>query len=230
MAKGSLPLLWKSNPKDWITQAIFQDWFFHHFIPEVEKYCLEKNIPFNILLLLGNVLGHPPFMDDFHPNVRVVHLTRNTMSVIRNNFVTILEGLQHLQVHKKHWRCLAWGYGPHHEWGLEEPLPAVHNFRGFEKVDQESKEVVSKLVTLSEKLELDLQEDDFMELLAVQHEELTNEDLMELEAQRKDEERQEEEEVTEELKRFTMQEMARRFSLFEEALLVFEAQDQNVEW
>ena len=40
--------------------------------------------------------------------------------------------------------------------------------------------------------------------------ELTNEDLMELEAQRKDEERQEEEEVTEELERFTMQEMARR--------------------
>ena len=54
--------------------------------------------------------------------------------------------------------------------------------------------------------------------------------LQELEAQRKDEERQEEEEVTEEPKRFTMQEMARGFSLFEEALLVFEAQDSNVEW
>ena len=65
--------------------------------------------------------------------------------------------------------------------------------------------------------------------LAVQHKELTNEDLMELEAQRKDEERQEEEEVTEEPKIFTMQEMARGFSLFEEALLVFEAQDPNVE-
>ena len=33
---------------------------------------------------------------------------------------------------------------------------------------------------------------------------------MKLEAQRKDKERQEEEEVTEELERFTMQEMARR--------------------
>ena len=46
---------------------------------------------------------------------------------------------------------------------------------------------------------------------------------MELAAQRNDEERQEEEEVTKEPKRFTMQEMARGFSLFEEALLVFEA-------
>ena len=63
--------------------------------------------------------------------------------------------------------------------------------------------------------------------LAVQHEELTNENLMEFEAQRKDEERQEE--VTEEPKRFKTQDMARGFSLFEEALLVFEAQDLNVE-
>ena len=53
---------------------------------------------------------------------------------------------------------------------------------------------------------------------------------MELEVQRKDEEGQEEEEVTEELKRFTTQKMAREASLFEEALLVFEAQDPNLEW
>ena len=47
--------------------------------------------------------------------------------------------------------------------------------------------------------------------VAVQHKELPNEDLMELEAQRKNEGRQEEEEVTEELKRFMMQEMAGGF-------------------
>ena len=58
---------------------------------------------------------------------------------------------------------------------------------------------------------------------------LTNEDLMELEAQRKDEQRQEKE-VTEEPKRFTMQEMAKGFSLCEGALLVFEAEDPNIEW
>ena len=43
-----------------------------------------------------------------------------------------------------------------------------------------------------------------------------------LEAQRKGKERQDKEEAIEELKRFTMQEMARGFSLLEEALLVFE--------
>ena len=91
------------------------------------------------------------------------------------------------------------------------------------KTDEESREVLSYLVTLSEKLELDLQKDDTTELFVLQHEELTNKDLMELEAQRKAEERQEEE-ATEELKRVTMQQMARGFSPFEEAPLAFEAQ------
>ena len=50
---------------------------------------------------------------------------------------------------------------------------------------------------------------------------------MELEAQRKGKERQEEE-ITEEPKGFTVQEMPRGFSLFEEALLVLEAQDLNI--
>ena len=49
---------------------------------------------------------------------------------------------------------------------------------------------------------------------------LANVNQMELEAERKDKERQEEEEITEEPKRFTVQEMVRGFSLFEEALLV----------
>ena len=62
----------------------------------------------------------------------------------------------------------------------------------------------------------------------MQRKELTNEDLMESEVQRKDERRQEEE-VTEEPKRFMMQEMARAFSLFEEALLAFKAQDLNIQ-
>ena len=68
-----------------------------------------------------------------------------------------------------------------------------------------------------------MQEEDFTEFLAVQHMELTNEDLMGLEAQRKEEKQEEEEEP----KRFTVQEMARRFSLFKEALIVSEAWDLN---
>ena len=75
-------------------------------------------------------------------------------------------------------------------------LQFVDDFCGFE-VNEKSKVDFRNLVTLSEKLELDMQEDNFTKLFAVQQEEVTNEDLMELEAKRKDEERPEEEEVTE---------------------------------
>ena len=54
------------------------------------------------------------------------------------------------------------------------------------------------------------------------HEKLTSKDLMDLEAQRKDKEGQEEE-ITEEPKRFITQEI-REFSLLGQALLVFETQ------
>ena len=43
----------------------------------------------------------------------------------------------------------------------------VHNFRGFKKAGEESKEVFSNFMTLSEKLELDLPEDNITEVLAV---------------------------------------------------------------
>ena len=64
--------------------------------------------------------------------------------------------------------------------------------------------------------------------LAVQHEELTNEELMELEAQRKDKKRQEEG-VNEEPE-IRDAKMQRGFYFFEKALLVFEAWDLNLGW
>ena len=62
-------------------------------------------------------------------------------------------------------------------------------FCGFEKVVEESKGVFSSSVTLRENLELGLQKDDFTELHAVPLEELTDEDLMEVEAERQDKEK-----------------------------------------
>ena len=95
-------------------------------------------------------------------------------------------------------------------------LQFVLDFRGFEKVDEESKEVFSNLVTLSKKLELDLQVDSFTELLAVHKRSLLTKTWWNWRGR----ERMKRDKRKKQLK---MQEMARRFSLFEEALLVFEA-------
>jgi hypothetical protein len=39
ISKASLPFVWKSNRKAWMTQHTFQDRFLHHFVKEFEKYC-----------------------------------------------------------------------------------------------------------------------------------------------------------------------------------------------
>ena len=74
IAKGSLPIVCKSNVKAWVTQAIFWNWFFHQLLLKVKTYCLEKAVPFNILLLLDGALVPPLLMDDFYHSVREVHL------------------------------------------------------------------------------------------------------------------------------------------------------------
>ena len=139
---GSLSVMWKSNPKAWLTEAIFQDYFFHYFILEEEKYYLKKDIWFNILLLLDNAQGHFPFMDNFHPNINVVHLPPNTMLLIQPMDQKVISTFKKYYLHhdksgtmlQHFWMdyniyktidCLVWGYGCHYEWGLEEPLPAV---------------------------------------------------------------------------------------------------------
>jgi hypothetical protein len=74
ITKVTLPVHFRSNKKAWITILIFEDWFVNCFLPEVEKYCQENNLPFKILLILDNAPGHPIHLDDISPNVKVVYL------------------------------------------------------------------------------------------------------------------------------------------------------------
>ncbi|KAI6651914.1 Tigger transposable element-derived protein 1-like [Oopsacas minuta] len=83
LTKNSLPVIWKSNTKAWVTLVVFEDWFLNHFIPEVKLYCWKMEIPFKILLLLDNAPGHPPHLDDFYPDVKVVYLPPNTTSLLQ---------------------------------------------------------------------------------------------------------------------------------------------------
>jgi hypothetical protein len=83
ITKATLPVYYRSNRKAWIAIPLFEDWFINCFIPEVEKYCRENDIPFRILLVLGNAPGHPVHLDDFHPDVKVVFLPPNTTSLIQ---------------------------------------------------------------------------------------------------------------------------------------------------
>lgn len=68
--KHTLSVYYRSNSKSWITQALFKDWNMNCFFPHILEYCLEKGIPFKILLILDNALGHPSHLTDLHSDTR----------------------------------------------------------------------------------------------------------------------------------------------------------------
>ena len=81
--RHTLPAHYRASRKLWMTQALFEDWFLNCFIPSVQQYCLEKKVPFKILLLLDNTPGHPPRLDDLYPNVKVISLPPLATAIIQ---------------------------------------------------------------------------------------------------------------------------------------------------
>lgn len=95
----------------------------------------------------------------------------------------------------------------------------VHSFKGFEK-EEISEEVADDIVKLAEQLELEADVGGVDELIESHGAELSNEDLMEFEAE-------EEVEEVEEPRHFNTQEMALAFCEIESAMARFEKIDPN---
>ncbi len=83
LVKTTLPVIWKSNKKAWVTSSLFEDWFSHQFLPEVKKYCEDTDIPFHVLLIVDNAPGHPSSLQHHHPNVRFIFMSPNTTSLLQ---------------------------------------------------------------------------------------------------------------------------------------------------
>lgn len=75
-----LPVHWMANTKAWVTTAVFTEWFYDCFVPEVESYLRQKNLDFKALLIIDNAPGHP-YLE--HPNVKIVFLPPNTTCLIQ---------------------------------------------------------------------------------------------------------------------------------------------------
>ncbi|XP_069815138.1 tigger transposable element-derived protein 1-like [Dendropsophus ebraccatus] len=94
------------------------------------------------------------------------------------------------------------------------------------EVQESVTSVIQNVVAMSKTMNLEVEEEDVTELLASHGEELSAEDLIQLEKQIIEEE---EDIPTPEPKRFTRQGLARGFALIEEGLSKFEAEDPNME-
>ncbi|XP_059580411.1 tigger transposable element-derived protein 1-like [Alligator mississippiensis] len=262
VSKHTLPVYYRANSKPWMTQALFEDWFINCFIPSVKHYCLEKGVPFKIILLLDNAPGHPQHLDDLHPDVKVVYLPKNTTAILqpmdqgaiatfkvyylRTTFSKAVAATESDEVTL----CDFWkSYNILHcikniesAWeGVTEKCMQgiwkkclkvfVNNFEGFDK-DDHVNVINKKIVELANVLNLDVEVKDIEELVEYVEGELTNEDLIELEAQQhlEEEEEEEEEERMEEVqKKLTVNGLADAFSKVNAAILELEGMDPNVE-
>nr|XP_006138987.1 tigger transposable element-derived protein 1-like [Pelodiscus sinensis] len=257
VTKAALPVVWKSSHKAWVTLVIFEDWFFHHFVPEVKLYCAKNNIPFRILLVLNHAPGHPVSLDDFHPDIKVVFIPPNTSSLLqpmdqgatrlfkayytRRIFAQAIKTIkgEEASTFKDFWR----GYNMYaavknigeswHEvmqtsinriWKKLYPQ-FVNDFKGFEET---LKNVIENIIEMGKELDFDLEVYDVEELLDSHAEDLSNDDLVHLEAQKV----AEEEAAalwadTPPSKRFTVKKMSEAFQMIEGAMALFEEQDPN---
>ncbi|KAL7854460.1 hypothetical protein SRHO_G00166500 [Serrasalmus rhombeus] len=216
--KGQLPVIWNANKKAWVTLAVFEDWFTNHFVPGVERYCTSKGMPFKVLLVLDNAPGHPAHLDDFHPNVKVVYLPPNTTALLQPMDQGVIASFKAYYLR----RTIAMALGATEKnkdltlkdfWKSYNIHDAVKNIAdSWDEVKQTNMNGVWKNCV--------------PELLASHGEELSAEDLIQLEKQMIE---REEDTPTPEPKRFTKQGLAGGFALIEEGLSRFEAEDPNMD-
>lgn len=102
------------------------------------------------------------------------------------------------------------------------------NFEGFEEPAEIVQQNTEAIVTLANRLELDISATDVNDLLEAHKEELTNEDLLEIEEQEKAEEEEDIETETP-VRSFTLKDLDEAFQHIEKAIEMFESQDSNFE-
>lgn len=118
-----------------MNEFLFQDALLNCYANQMEKCHLEKNLPFNISLIVDVAPVQPPFIGDLHSNIKVVVLptrhhpfdpiceTRSCSSCFKaynlrrifsqtvaateeEDTEAILKRLQHLSLHQEPYLCL----------------------------------------------------------------------------------------------------------------------------
>ena len=256
-----LPVHYRSNKNAWMTQLLFEDWFMKVFAPEVKEYCNGQGIPFKILLLLDNAPGHPPHFGDLHPNIKIMYLPPNTTSVLQPmdqgaiatfkayylkiTFSQAIMALENETTLKEFWskynmlqaiKNIAGGWQevtPSCMSGIWKKLTKRFQENTSSAIENEIEieQITDQIVELGQQLNLDVDNEDINQLIEYDVDDLTNEDLLDLEAQcvaeDADESTQDEEEMPH--KKFSAKEMAAAFHQIHQGMQKLEEMDANEE-
>ncbi|XP_055522281.1 tigger transposable element-derived protein 1-like [Leucoraja erinacea] len=260
VSKQTLPVYYRHNKKARMTLALFADWYLNCFIPEAREYCWKNNIPFRILLILDNAPGHPQFINDMHPDVKVVYLPPSITTLIQPMDQGVIAMFKAYYL----WQTFAQAVGSTESgrtlrdfWNGFNILNATRNiaaawkdvtqkcmkciwkkvmkthvdaFEYFNKDSAVDNIVRNKILVLGNQLELDIDEEDIHELVGIEAEELSNEDLIELEEERRKEaEAMEEEVIAEAPKTFTTKTLVEALDAISSGVRMLEEMDVNRE-
>ncbi|XP_066231909.1 zinc finger MYM-type protein 6 isoform X4 [Saccopteryx leptura] len=215
--KEKLPVMWRANPKAWVTRELFVQWVNLVFGPAVKKYLLENNLPLQALLVLDKAPAHPPnltedILDEFK-FIKVLYLPPNTTPILQPMDQQVISNFKKLFTKQLFQRCfevmestnltLREFWKEHYNivtclgiidmaWqgvtrktlnsAWRKLWPEVVSERDFEGFEPEVS-VVEEIVSLGKSMGLEVNEEDIDDLIEKHSEELTTEELKELQQQ-----------------------------------------------
>ncbi|UYV77666.1 hypothetical protein LAZ67_15001851 [Cordylochernes scorpioides] len=106
---AKLQVMWRSNPKAWVTRKFFVEWVNLVFGPTVKKYLQENNLPVQALLILDNAPAHPPNLEDDILEelkfIKVLYLPPNTTHILQPMDQQVISNFKKLYTKHLFRRC-----------------------------------------------------------------------------------------------------------------------------
>ncbi|KFD64279.1 hypothetical protein M514_23563 [Trichuris suis] len=81
--KKTLPVVFRAHRSGWNTRLIFSDYMTNYVSPFVERYCRKNNLDNRCLMIVDNCTVHPANITEYGGNVHVVFLPPNTTSLLQ---------------------------------------------------------------------------------------------------------------------------------------------------
>ncbi|XP_068237033.1 tigger transposable element-derived protein 1-like [Palaemon carinicauda] len=107
--KENLPMMWRTNAKAWVTRQLFIDWVKVCFGRTVRKYLEEKRLPMKCLLVLDNTPAHPPGLEEYllaeYSFIKVLYLLPNTTPLLQPMDQQVISNFKTLYMKHLFQRC-----------------------------------------------------------------------------------------------------------------------------
>ncbi|XP_023242991.1 tigger transposable element-derived protein 1-like [Centruroides sculpturatus] len=187
-SKSDLPVIWKSNRKAWVAASLFEDWFGHHLIPEVERSCQSKQIPFKVMLIIDNAPCHTlATLTNFDPRVKVVFLPPSTTSLLQLMDQGVIKTFKAYYT-RRSFAHLHGAMRQNNELSVKDFWKQFNVLDAAESVleTDEIGNVIEEVIDFARQINLEVDSDDVRELLDSHNQELTIDEVIEMREQEQD--------------------------------------------